>query len=158
MESGIYIYVREDNTKTALQRKLEKLVNDEETRRGINEILLRQINEYVPKGSTEELRSTAYATSENIVWPKEYAHYQFVGTVYGPNFRVFDEDIGDFMWKSPKGAGSKYPTERHLGWYSGYSEPGTGADWANEMWANERRVTNMRITRYMKQRSRELDL
>lgn len=158
MESGIYIYVREDHTKTALQRKLETVVNDEETRRGINEILLRRINKYVPKGETEELRSTAYVTAENIVWPKEYAHYQFVGTVYGPNFRVVDPDTGDFVWKSPKGKGSKSPTARQLGWYNGYTTENTGADWVNRMWENERGVTNSLITRYMRKRVGELGL
>ena len=158
MADGAYVYIREDNTKTVLQQTLEKIVNDEETRRGINEILLKQINKYVPKGETGELRRSAYATSDAIIWPQEYAHYQFVGTVYGPNFRVIDEDSGELMWKAPKGEGSKYPTERHLGWYAGYSEPGTGADWANEMWANERGVTNLRITKYMQRRIRELGL
>lgn len=158
MANGIYIYVQNDNTRTALQRKLATLLNDEETRLGINEILLECINKYVPEGETGELRSTAYATAENIVWSKEYAHYQFIGTVYGPNFRVVDPETGMLTWKSPKGKGSKYPTFRPLGWYNGYSTPGTGPDWANEMWRNERRQTNLRITNYMKRRVKELDL
>lgn len=157
MADGMYIYVRDDDTQTVLQGKLEKVVNDAETRLGINKLLLEHINKYVPEGETGKLRSTAYATSEAIIWPEKYAHYQFVGEVYGPNFLIFTDN--GLEWRSPKKERmKKRPTGMPLGWYYGYTTAGTGADWANEMWSNERRVVNIRITNYMKRRAKELGL
>lgn len=153
MADGIYVYVRDNDTQTVLQGKLEKAVNDAETRKGINEILLEHITKYVPEGETGKLRSTAYTTPDAIIWPQKYAHYQFVGEVYGPNFLIFTDN--GLEWRSPKKERMK---KRPMGWSLIPSKAGTGADWANEMWSNERRVVNIRITNYMKRRAKELGL
>lgn len=157
MDGSISINVQDFYVQTALQEKLARLLDDDETRLGINEILLEQINKYVPEGETGDLRFTSYATPENLVWPVEYAHYQFTGKVYGPNFLIKNKD-GDIVgWRS-KSDRPKRPTGRPLGWYYGYTTPGTGPNWANKMWQNERRITNIRITNYMKRRIKELGL
>lgn len=55
-----------------------------------------------------------------------YAHYQYVGKVYGPNIPKIDEMTGEIIgWYSPKGK-AKHPTGRMM---ANYSEPGTGPEW-----------------------------
>lgn len=157
MDGFITVRVRDDNTQTALQRKLELLCNDDETKYGINERLVDIINDYVPM-DTGALRESVDITPDTVSWRTPYAHYQFAGWVYGPNFRVLTENGTE--WRSPrKDSGiEKRPTGKRLGWYMGYTTEGTGPDWVNEMWRHERRRANVIITNYLKQRAKELDL
>ena len=51
-----------------------------------------------------------------------YAHYQYMGTVYGPNYPQKDAAGNIIGWASPP---KKYPTQRNLQ----YHTPGTTAQW-----------------------------
>lgn len=57
-----------------------------------------------------------------IEWYAPYAHYQYMGEVYGPNIPIKDAEGNITGWWSPP---TKYPTGRKLQ----YHEPGTGAKW-----------------------------
>lgn len=57
-----------------------------------------------------------------IEYDTPYAHYQYVGQVYGPNLPQYDSEGNLVGWASPP---KKYPTGRALQ----YSTPGTGAEW-----------------------------
>lgn len=62
------------------------------------------------------LARSAYIASDigsgEILYPGPYAHYQYYGEVYGPNFPDIDPNTGEVMgWKSPR---KKYPTGRKL--------------------------------------------
>lgn len=154
----IEIDVHTENVTTALQKKLNALVNDNQTKQGVNQLLAGMIEKYVPK-DTGNLRESIDIQPDFIAWRTPYAHYQYEGIVYGPNFRTLNKETGELEWRSPKrGKGNKYPTTRQLGWYSGYTTEGTSSHWVEEMWRNERRVANIRVTNYLKRRAREQDL
>lgn len=155
-KGAIRIRVRADNTQTKLQRKLETLLNDGETKKGINRQILRFINEYVPYRANGEsdhthLRDSVRINEKSISWNTPYARYQYFGEVYGPNFLVMIDD--EPKWRSPKGK-PKYPTGRSIQ----YHTPGTSGEWDKVAWQNDRRRINYAITMYLKRRARDLDL
>lgn len=112
------------------------------------------INRFVPKESGD-LRRSARAKSKaasgsgsaTVYWgttktTEKYAHYQFVGDVYGPNKAHFNDAGVHDGWTSPRGKGEKENTHRKMGvpftyelkdgkvvYVKGYTTPGTGYDW-----------------------------
>ena len=155
-KGAIRIRVRADNTQTKLQQKLETLLNDTETKKGINRQILRFINEYVPYRANGEsdhthLRDSVRINEKSISWNTPYARYQYFGEVYGPNFLVVIDD--EPKWRSPKGK-PKYPTGRSIQ----YHTPGTSGEWDKVAWQNDRRRINYAITMYLKRRAKDLDL
>ena len=73
------------------------------------------------------LSNTVIGSGE-IVYAAPYAHYLYMGEVYGPNFPIFE--AGQMAgWRSPRGK-LKYPTGRPLT-YAG--APERGAHWAERM-------------------------
>ena len=57
-----------------------------------------------------------------IEYSSIYAHYQYMGIVYGPNYPIRDSDGNVIGWRSPP---VKHPTDRPLT----YKTPGTGSHW-----------------------------
>ena len=52
------------------------------------------------------------ATASGLRYPGPYAHYQYIGTVYGPNIPIFQN--GELVgFRSPPGVGSKSPKVPH---------------------------------------------
>ena len=164
-DGELIITVRDDNTVTALQRKLSYLLDDWEVQEGVTRIVVDAVTKYVPKLSGN-LAEHVEIEGEEAVWTEPYAHYQHEGFVYGPNKAVWagNSVVG---WYTPKGT-EKFPTGRMLGearesfngWDFGYTTSGTGHHWIDKMWENEndRRVTNIKITNYLKRMAREKDL
>lgn len=157
------IQVRTDDVKTALQRKYEALISDDNVLIGVNEIIAKAAEKYIPT-DTGNLATDRTVTPETVTWNASYAHYQFVGEIYGPNFKRWSGSniVG---WTSPPGENTKYPTGRKLGkpgfwkgWPFGYTTPGTGPNWIKELWSNERRSLNIKITNYLKRRAKEKGL
>lgn len=65
-----------------------------------------------------------------------YAHYQYTGIVYGPNFPKYD-DAGEIVgWASPP---KKYKTNRHLE-YNSSRHPKAGKEWFRRMAADKKTV------------------
>lgn len=146
------------------------------------------INKFVPKRSGALRRSAralgvphAFGTGKGNAWvswglngAKEYAHYQFVGDVYGPNKAIF-EALGPNKdgpgagvqsgWRSPKGK-KKWNTGRKMGIpftktlsdgrvvrVLGYTTPNTKYDWINEFKKDKgnygETAVNIRAGRFM---------
>ena len=153
------VRVRVKSNRTPLQRKLLAVVDNDTTRRGINQIIADMANEYVPMQSGDLRASVGRVGPKTISWSAEYARYQYYGQVYGPNFPVIQG--GNVVgWYSPE---KKYPTGRELGvpgfwrgWTFGYTTPGTGHHWIDKMMANDKRTMQLRITAYLKKRAREV--
>ncbi len=142
------------------------------------------INKFVPKESGT-LRKEAKAVSKiggdrgaggngtgsaTIYWgysgkSEKYAHYQFIGDVYGPNKAVVvnGEHRG---WRSPKGKNQKYNTHRKMGEpfeyelhdgtlirVKGYTVRGTGYNWIKKFQEDGgdfgEKAINIRAGRYL---------
>lgn len=100
-------------------REFTKMFDEPEMRTRINYFILDAIQPYVPKKSGE-LRRSRRVYPDKITWGEgvPYAHYQFAGEVWGPNYPGIEGD-GSPGWRSPRGTGSKYPTGRELGAFNG---------------------------------------
>ena len=150
-DGSITIEVRADDIKTKLQNKLETLINDPKISYEITKIIGKNVEKYVPYREGT-LRNSAEIRQNTITWNTPYAHYQFMGDVYGPNFPVYIG--GEWQWRSPRGEGTKYPTGRRLT----YHTAGTTSDWVTTAWLNDKQRINLQITAYLKREARRRNL
>lgn len=162
MASGdISIIVEDGGISTAIQKKLSYLLDDWEVQEGVTKIVRDAMNQFVPR-KTGNLAHDTEIYNDEIIWLAPYAHYQYTGFVYGPNFLVTDADgnpkldeNGEQIWRTPKGT-EKYNTGRFLN----YHTPGTGSRWDEALMddSNACRIMNIRITAYLKRMAKEKDL
>lgn len=77
---------------------------------------------------------TAFGQGE-VIYPGPYAHYQYMGEVYGPNIPIVDSDNGILLhFISPKGK-RKHATGRKLN-YKTTMNPLAGSFWIDRMKAD----------------------
>lgn len=140
--------------RTKKQEKLLKMLNDDNIRANVNLRIKNDINRFVPK-KTGRLRNSAHVTPDAIIWSTPYAHYQYMGEVYGPNRPIIRQKtiVG---WYSTPGV-PKTPTGRELGvpgywmgWRFGYTTRGTHHHWDKYFTYYLKMRTNQKITRYLK--------
>lgn len=97
---------------------------------------IRRCEQYTPKDEGA-LISSAHSFpapgSGFVKWDGPYAHYQWMGEVYGPNFPIRDESGDIEGWRSPP---IKYPTGRPLQYNTG-KNPLAGSHWPERMMAAE---------------------
>lgn len=79
----------------------------------IHNLFAKLINPWVPM-SDGLLSQDLEITDKYVRYRQPYAHYHYIGEVYGPNFPGW-EDSSTPGWRSPAGKGSKHPTGRKLG-------------------------------------------
>ena len=94
---------------------------------------------YVPASPDRTLEFSAQVSTEigsgTVVWNTPYAHYQYMGIVYGPNIPIIDPETGVIMgWFSPPGR-PKHPTDRELT-YDKSQNPMAGPHWVERMKAD----------------------
>lgn len=162
---------------TVLQEKLLNIIDDKEVMREAHRLLGEQCNKFVPK-KTGTLRASMKAYPQTVRWETPYAHYQYMGEVYGPNYP--GAISGSPAWRSPEGGGSKYPMGRELGipgiavlyprWQKGeprvkvplvytfgYTTPNTHHHWFDEAMKNGgKRTYSIRVTNMLKKKAKEL--
>ena len=94
----------------------------------LNTLVVADCTPYIPF-SQGQLRSQVDfphgISGDEVRWYAPYAHYQYMGEVYGPNIPRKDAEGNIIGWFSPP---QKYPTGRDLQ----YHTPGTGAFWFEE--------------------------
>ena len=171
-----YLRLRADMPSTALQQKLFDLIGNKEVMRETHRILGEICEPYVPKNSGE-LRKSMRAYPKSVKWETPYAHYQYVGRVYAPNFPmvqdgkvigfrtyngkrypIFAEGIGRIIgWYSIKGMRKQITGRRigtagsFMGQNFGYRDPKTSHHWFDEAMKNGgRRTFSLRVTNMLK--------
>lgn len=147
---------------TVLQQKLFAITSNQDTRREAHRILGEMCNPYVPKKSGA-LRASMKAYPQTVRWEVPYAHYQYMGEVYGPNIPIITKGtiVG---WYSIPGQ-KKHPTGRELGvpgewmgWKFGYTTPNTKHHWFDEaMKDGGLRTYSLRVTNMLKKKAKELN-
>ena len=96
----------------------------------LNQQIVKDCEPHIPLQQGALRNSVSFpegASGHLIQWGNKftpYAHYQYMGEVYGPNIPIKDAEGNITGWWSPPGE-SKHPTGRKLQ----YHEPGTGAKW-----------------------------
>lgn len=160
----IQITVEDLGLTTKLQAKLLELIEDDEVRLGISQIIGERANKYVPKDSGE-LQESMQVEPGVITWGEgvPYAQYQHEGEGYGPNFPITSGGVvigwysKPWIARRPTGRELGVPGEWH-GWRFGYSTPGTTHHWVDEMLQYERRGMSNQITAYLKREARKRNL
>lgn len=155
--------------RTDKQKELLKTLNDDKVKIKVNTYIAKAMNEFVPKKSGA-LRRSVKVTPDSISWTAPYAHYQWKGEVWGPNFPIIglkeNGSIGVLDWRSKS---PKHPTGRKLGqpgtwnpekedwnhdevlldYVFGYTTPETLDHW-NEQYTGElKAITDQKITDYL---------
>jgi hypothetical protein len=87
---------------------------------------------YVPASPDRTLEFSAQVSTEigsgQVIWNTPYAHYQYMGIVYGPNIPILDPETGVLMgFFSPPGR-PKHPTDKKLT-YDTSQNPLAGPHW-----------------------------
>lgn len=86
----------------------------------IDNSVMRYMEPYWAHGDTGELAVSCYAATDAgsglIVYPGPYAHYMYMGDVYGPNYPVEIDSEGNVLqWRSRPGKGSNHYMGRKFG-------------------------------------------
>ena len=150
-----YMSIEITRFRTKKQEKLLEMLNDDKVKANINLRIKNDINKFVPRKSGH-LRKSARVTPDAIIWRTPYAHYQYMGEVYGPNHPI--KRGGRIVgWYSTPGM-KKHPTGRELGvpgywmgWKFGYTLRGTHHHWDEYFKTYVKLKTNQKITRHLKQ-------
>lgn len=92
---------------------------------------------YIPASPDRTLEFSGQISTEigsgQVIWNTPYAHYQYVGIVYGPNIPIIQDGVL-MGWFSPPGR-PKHPTDRELT-YDKAQNPLAGAYWFERMKAD----------------------
>ncbi len=92
---------------------------------------------YVPASPERTLEFSAQVSTDigsgQVIWNTPYAHYQYMGVVYGPNIPIIEDGVL-MGWFSPSGR-PKHPTDRDLT-YDTSQNPMAGAYWFERMKAD----------------------
>lgn len=92
---------------------------------------------YVPASPDRTLEFSAQLSTEigsgTVIWNTPYAHYQYMGIVYGPNIPIIQDGVL-LGWWSPPGR-PKHPTDRELN-YDTAQNPLAGPHWFERMKAD----------------------
>ena len=97
----------------AIGAKISNLVKDDLAMKQVHTAFAKIIDPYVPMREGV-LASSAKSTEKYVEYSSPYAHYQYMGEVYGPNYPGLESGSTP-GWRSPSGKGSKHPTGRELG-------------------------------------------
>lgn len=101
-----------------VKNKVNRVLNDDQTRIEIHNALARICYPYVPMDEGI-LMTTTETTPDYLRYNVPYAHYMYVGEVYGPNIPIIENGIvvGWFSIpgkkKSPTGKQINYSKEKH---------------------------------------------
>ena len=109
-----------------IEKQIENLVN-EDVMLQIHNLFAKMCNDYVPMDEGP-LSQHIEVTPGYVRYAEPYAHYQYMGEVYGPNLPITDKTTGEIIgWYSQPGV-KKHPTGRELGkggewrgWKFGYN-------------------------------------
>lgn len=93
-----------------IEKKLENLIDDE-VMIAVHTLFAKMINNWVP--AKENILATSLdITKDYVRYTQPYAHYMYVGEVYGPNIPI-NENGQIIGWFSPPGQ-KKYPTGKDI--------------------------------------------
>jgi len=107
--------------------------------RAIDQSVIDFCRPYVPASPDRTLEFSAQISTDigggEVIWNTPYAHYQYMGIVYGPNIPIIDRETGVLMgFFSPPGR-PKHPTDKQLE-YDTKQNDRAGSHWFERMKAD----------------------
>ena len=134
----------------SIQTKLQDLVQDETVRLQIHNLLAQMCDPYVPMESGN-LAQTIEITPDYVRYTSPYAHYQYVGEIYGPSYPIIENGI-IVGWRSPP---KKSPTGRDIT-YSTEVHPLATSHWDKVMMSDKGEEFSAKVTEILERRAKEL--
>lgn len=130
---------------TPVARIRDAIIPDEAAKMYICTTAARFMEPYVPM-QTGTLSQSPLIDTEGVTYDTPYAHYQYVGEVYGPNIPIMQGGaiVG---WWSPPGQ-KKHPTGRAINYSASY-HPKAGPLWDERMMAEKADEFADDIKRYL---------
>lgn len=122
----IHIEIDADKMANALNR----VFTSDEFKLALHNTFAKECEPYVPM-DTGKLAQTVNVTPEYVEYDREYAHYMYMGQVYGPNYPLYKDGV-IVGWRSPPGKGPKHPTGRLIQ-YSTETHPLAASKWDEVM-------------------------
>ena len=134
----------------ALESVVAYVIEDEETRLEIHNLWAKLLNDYVPMDEGF-LSQNIEVTPEYIRYPGPYAHYQYIGEVYGPNIPIFENGVLVGFFSPPK----KHPTGQDIV-YNTEKHPKASKEWDKAAMAEKYGVFVSEAQKIIERRCREL--
>ena len=147
VELKLDVYVNDKKIREAF----EKLVNDD-TMYEIHDLFAKMCDPYVPMAEGV-LAQTLDVSKDSVHYNTPYAHYMYVGEVYGPNIPIIEDGIvvGFFSisgkQKEPTGREIQYNTEYH---------PKASKEWDKAMMSEQGDEFLTKVKEILLQRCKEL--
>ena len=92
--------------------KFNEVINNEQFKLAVHNALAKWCDPYVPMDEGV-LSQSIEIMPDYVHYTQPYAHYQYIGEVYGPNIPIIENGV-IVGWFSPPGKGSKHPTGRQI--------------------------------------------
>jgi hypothetical protein len=134
-----------------IAEKLNKLIDDE-VMLEVHNLFAKMCDPYVPM-KEGFLSQKLEITKDYVRYTQPYAHYQYIGNVYGPNIPIM-EDGKIVGWFSPPGE-TKHPTGKQLE-YSTEMHPKATREWDKVMMSEQGDLFKQQVTEILRKRCKEL--
>lgn len=140
-----------DFNMSSIQQKFDNLINDE-VMLEIHNAFAKMCDPYVPMDEGV-LAQSVIVEKDHIRYPGPYAHYQYVGEVYGPNIPITENGI-IVGWFSPPGK-KKHPTGRAIN-YGREKHPLASKEWDKAMMTDKGDVFTQQVKDILVRRAKQL--
>ena len=130
---------------TNFQRRWKDILEDPRIKRSVGRLFAEMCEPYIPESSGALINSVK-VTKNYVSWNTPYAHYQYTGMVYGPNFPITDGDGNIVGWYSRRGQ-KKKPTGARLE----YKKPLATDHWDKAMLARDGHEFKIRVNRLIRE-------
>lgn len=148
----ITVSVDTSKLKNVLEDRMLNVVHDENTMLQVHNLFAKMCDPYVPM-ETGTLAQTTEITSEGVTYKQPYAHYQYVGQVYGPNIPIIENGVIT-GWFSPPGQ-KKHPTGTLIN-YSKEAHPLATSYWDKAMYRDNKDKFDSEVKEILVRRYRDL--
>ena len=133
--------------------KFEALADDE-CGIQIHSLFKKMCSPYVPMDTGVLADKYVLVDKDKVVYKQPYAHYQYIGEVYGPNIPIFEDGVLVGFW-SPPGKGTKHPTGRPIQ-YNKEKHPLASKEWDKAMMSAQGEQFVQQVKDILIQRCKEL--
>lgn len=138
--------------KSKLRKHLQRLISDPVTMLEVQSSFARFMNPYVPMDEGT-LSQTPQVTEDGVRYTQPYAHYQYIGDVYGPNIPITENGVVVGFFSKP--GKTKTPTGEQLT-YNKDRHPLASDHWDQAMMASRGADFKKQVTKILAQRYKEL--
>ena len=133
---------------TKFEKKWKDILASNRVKRRVGKLFAEMCEPYIPEDSGALINSVK-VSSNGVTWKTPYAHYQYTGIVYGPNFPITDGDGNIVGWYSRRGV-KKHPTGKHLQ----YTKPLASDHWDKVMLNRDGHEFKIRVNRIIREELR----